>query len=76
MADGGVSMRVDVEFVTELKRKLREINRADFEEIVWYEDGKPLEITGDLKELWEEWPKIGLNNADFVMFGINKDDDS
>ena len=63
-------VQVAIEEVKALKARLREINKLDFENIEWTENGVPLVIDKRCVEGWEE---IGLNNSDFISnnFYIN-----
>lgn len=57
--------KVDIEYVKDLKKKLREINVIPFENIVWTNKGEAIPID---KEVREEFQFTGLNNVDFVDF--------
>ena len=56
-------MRVDIEKIQILRKKLRDFNQLSIYDMEFYEDGKKLEIP---KEVLDEWELIGLNNADFI----------
>ena len=61
-------VRVDVERVLSLQKQIRDINKLDFEQIVWFEKGEELKIP---KEVTEEWLGL-LNNTDFIGTGYYK----
>jgi hypothetical protein len=57
-------MRVDIERVRKIQEERTKINKADLEDIEWYEDGKKLEIS---PKVIEDFKFIGLNNTDFII---------
>ena len=60
-------IRIDITEVQCLQARLAEINKLPFEEIIWYKDGMPLEITpGNLRE----FKFTGLSNTCFVELGL------
>lgn len=61
-------MKVDIEEIHNLKNRLWEINRLEFEDIEWYEDGKPIKYSEDLEIIKTNFCYTGLNNVDFVNF--------
>ncbi len=63
-------MRVDVEEVLNIKRRLLDINSVPLDKIEWYEDNHPLDIP---EVAINEWKYIGLNNAEFVTYVIYPD---
>lgn len=65
-----MTVEVDVDEVRRLKARLREINAIPFEDIVWVQNGKPVELD---KKAHSEWAFMGFNNADFVRFAIDKE---
>jgi len=61
---------IEVEEVCRLKARLREINALDLKDIVWTEEGTPVEVPAK----WvEEWRFTGMNNADFIDTDFYKD---
>ena len=56
-------MRVDIEYVRWLDEERRKINRADIEEITWYENG---EIVAISQNIFDHWGYVGLSNFDFI----------
>ncbi len=65
----GNIMKVDIETIRELKRKLDEINSVPFEDIEFFENGKRV---GFDKNVVADWKFIGLNNVDFITTGHYK----
>lgn len=62
-------MIIDVNNLLHLKAQLSEINKADFNDLQFYEDGKLIEVP---KEWLDDWQYIGLNNTDFITSGFYK----
>ena len=56
-------IRVNIEEVRALKKRLRAINNVQFKDIEWFEDGIRLEIS---PEVSENWRFVGMSNADFI----------
>ena len=59
-------MRVDIEKILKIEEERAKINRLNFREIEWYENGKKIDIPSRIKS---EWETTGLNNVDFVLTG-------
>lgn len=55
-------MKVDVEEVMRINRRLAEINSVEFEDIEWCFEGKNISI-GDTEKEWFRF--VGLSNAAF-----------
>jgi hypothetical protein len=61
-------MLVDLDYVIAVKKRLRQINAEDMDNIEWIKDGKPVEF--DKKDL-AEFKFMGLNNTDLItVFGF------
>ena len=56
-------MKINIEDIKDLIRKKRRFNRLKLKNIIFYENGKKLNIP---PEVIEEWEITGLNNVDFV----------
>lgn len=63
--------QVDCDEVRRLKARLREINKLEFAEIEWMQDGKPASFDPKAQL---NWAFIGLNNTDFVEHVIDGKD--
>ena len=57
-------MRVDVEDIVKIYKKLEEINNLSFKDIEFFKNGKKLIFT---KEEIEQWCFLGLSNVDFIL---------
>lgn len=68
-----MTVEVRVEEVRELRRRLREINKLDFQTIKWTMNGEELSFD---KSVLDRWEKVGLNNDGFVTYVIDGDDSS
>lgn len=61
-------MLVDLDYILDVKKRLRQINAEDIENIEWIKDGKPVEFS---KEDLAEFKFMGLNNTDLnTVFGF------
>lgn len=58
---------IDIEEVQRLQARLIEINKLPFEEIVWYQNGRQIEISD---EKLHDFKFIGLSNTCFVELGL------
>lgn len=58
-------MKIAFELVEALNNLRRNINRIDFNDVIWTKDDKSIEIPQEVKR---EWEFIGLNNTDFPEF--------
>lgn len=56
-------MRVNIEDVRDIEKARSKINRPDFKQIEWYEDGKKLDID---PKILDDYEYTGLNNMDFI----------
>lgn len=54
-------MLVDLDYIMSVKKRFRQINCEDIENLEFIKDGKPVEF--DKKDL-EEFKLMGLNNTD------------
>jgi hypothetical protein len=61
---------IDVEYVRRLREELAAFNKLDLNEIEFYENGRKIEIA---PQALEEWSFVGLNNADFIMTDLYKE---
>lgn len=61
---------VDINHVRRLNEERRKINRIPFKEIIWMDGDKPVDVP---QQLHNEWEFTGLNNIDFVEYGIDND---
>lgn len=58
-------MRIDIEEMEAISKRLGEINGADLKDIEWYKNGEKLSIkVTDV----DEWKYVGLNNYYFWKF--------
>lgn len=55
--------RIDIEYVQQIIREKNAINAIPFEDIVWYQNNKEIELTVLCKD---NWKFIGLSNIYFV----------
>ena len=55
-------MKINFEYVRDLKARLDEINEIPFEKIEWYEDGEPVEMS---PKKVKAWLRDGGENTDF-----------
>lgn len=55
-------MKVNFEYVRQLKSALDAINEVPFEDIEWYENGEPVEMS---KRKLKSWLEDGGENTDF-----------
>ena len=62
-------MQVAVEYIGWIQEERAKINRADLEDIEFFENGMKLEIP---KEVIEKFEYCGLNNTDFILSGEYK----
>ena len=60
-------MKVNVEYIEELLRQLREVDSVPFDEIEWYKNGELLVID---KKILDDWKFTGLNNRNFPEYGL------
>jgi len=65
----GKCMKIDVEEVRQLQKRIDQINRAKITDINFYENGVKLEIP---ENVYHEWSYIGLNNMDFINLNFYK----
>jgi len=56
-------MRIDIEEIQLLKKRLREFNRLSIYDMEFYENGEKLDIS---KQILKEWEFVDLNNSDFI----------
>ena len=66
------SCYIAYEYVQWLHEARTQIDRLDFDNIVWTKDGKTIEIPQSKKR---EFNLIGLNNTDFVKFYNPEEED-
>jgi hypothetical protein len=64
------TIRVDVEHVRALKEELASFNSLDLSVVEFYDNGNKLEVS---EQALVEWKYVGLNNADFIMTGLYKE---
>jgi len=62
-------MKVTIEYVEQLVKEVRGLNKLDLRDIVFFEDGKKLDIPSEVLASFEF---TGLNNIDFVSSGFYK----
>lgn len=55
--------RIDVERIKELKEELTAFNMLLLEDVDFYEQGNPINVS---PEILREWLYTGLNNTDFI----------
>ena len=60
-------MRVDLEHVRKLYEERMKINKLNFEDIEWYENGERVEVS---PKIIKDFKFTGLNNTDFVTMNI------
>jgi hypothetical protein len=63
-------MRVDVEYVRKLQEERMKINRMNFKDIEWYENGKKVEVS---PQIIDDFEFTGLNNTDFITSEVYKE---
>lgn len=63
-------VRIKVEDVIELQRKIELINSLDISDIIFTENNEELNIPDKVKEAWSF---IGMNNITFITSGFYKD---
>ena len=57
---------VDIKEFERCLNYMKQINSIPFKDIIWTLDGNELEPeTNDLKEIYNEWEFIGLNNVNY-----------
>lgn len=56
-------MRVDVEEIISIHKRIQQINEQPLEQIEWYKKGEKIEV--DKKQI-DEWKFIGLSNFYFL----------
>lgn len=56
-------MRVDFEHVMLAQAVLEQVNRQPFEDIEWYQNGKPVKV---LPKVADDWRFVGMSNSSFV----------
>lgn len=61
---------VDIENIQRLLKELRQFNQIPFDSIEFYENGKPLKISDEVKE---EFKLTGLMNASFISMRFWED---
>lgn len=62
-------MKINVEEITEIKNRLKEIDRTNIDDIEWYKDGTKIVPT---KEQIDEWKFIGISNSYFPDYLFDK----
>lgn len=60
---------IDIREVIAFHEWSKSINSMDFNDIIWEEDGLPIDIDVDIMRDFEF---IGLNNLDFINMGFHK----
>jgi len=66
-------MLVDIDYILSVKKRLRQINAEDIENITWIKDGEV--VVFDKKDI-EDFEFMGLNNTDIlVMFKFSKQEE-
>lgn len=63
-------MRIAVEEILLLRKRLNDINDMPFENIEWYENGQLLIINSEISR---EWKFVGLCNDSFITTGEYKE---
>lgn len=63
-------MRVDIEHVRKIQAERMKINKLNFDDIEWYEDGKKVKVSS---KVCEDFKFTGLNNIDFITAEIYKE---
>ena len=63
-------VRVDIEFCKALREMRAVINHHDFDQIEWYENGKPRKIH---PQVLKQFKFTGLNNMDFLLMLEDED---
>ena len=62
-------MKVNIEEVIGINKRLADIDAANLADIEWYENGKKIEVTS---EALEEFRFIGLCNRSFIEYGFHE----
>jgi len=57
-------MDYNIEYIIDLHNKLQEFNKIPLNELNLHKDGKTLDISEDVLNLWKF---IGLNNVEFII---------
>ncbi len=66
-----MKVNIAIEEVYRIQEERRAINKLEFQDIVWTENGKPINIPA---EVLHTWLFCGLNNMDFIMAGQHRPD--
>ena len=61
---------ININEVKRLRKRLNEINSIPFDDILWYDDEKPIFIRPDIAS---EWKYIGLGNTMFITTDYYKE---
>ncbi len=59
-------MKVDIEHIRYLQKEREKINKAELEDIEFFEEGKKVDIS---KKIIDDYKLYGLNNIDFILTG-------
>jgi len=64
-------VRIDFEEMRAMQKRKSKINKLEFEDIEWYENGVKVELP---EALTENWRFCGLSNTSFVEYAIDRPD--
>ncbi len=62
-------VKIDIERVIKLREELNLINKLSFDDIIWMNGDKQLEVSDEKRESWKY---IGLSNTDFIVMDYYK----